>query len=91
MTPEPAKQPPKGEPPLPGVTPAAPDDTLPYSGQRPPVAFGVLIWVVLLVLALIFRSDLEADGHAWWIWTCVTGIVLGGLGYSYVHSRHDRL
>ena len=39
------------------------------------VLIGTGLWLVALVLVAVFRGD-ETD----WIWTCVTGIVLGVLG-----------
>ena len=40
-------------------------------------------WAVALVVLLIVRGSLPA-GERWWIWTCVTGLVLGLFGYWYV-------
>jgi ABC-type nickel/cobalt efflux system permease component RcnA len=40
-------------------------------------------WAVALVVLLIVRSSLPADAW-WWIWTCVTGLVMGLFGLWYV-------
>jgi len=40
-------------------------------------------WAVALVVLLIVRGSLPT-GDRWWIWTCVTGLVLGLFGYWYV-------
>ena len=40
-------------------------------------------WAVALVVVLIVRSSLPA-GERWWVWTCVTGVVLGCFGLWYV-------
>ena len=40
-------------------------------------------WAVALIVLLIVRSSLPADAR-WWIWTCVTGLVMGLFGLWYV-------
>jgi Protein of unknown function (DUF2530) len=40
-------------------------------------------WAVALVVLLIVRGTLPADSR-WWVWTCVTGLVLGSFGLWYV-------
>jgi hypothetical protein len=40
-------------------------------------------WAVALIVLLIVRSSLPADAQ-WWIWTCVTGLVMGLFGLWYV-------
>jgi hypothetical protein len=40
-------------------------------------------WAVALVVLLIVRDSLPA-GDRWWIWTCVSGLVLGLFGLWYV-------
>ena len=67
-----------------------PTDLSGYSEFKP-VAVGIAVWVVLLVLGLLFRNDLEDDGHGWWIWTAVAGIVQGIVGYLYLMRRAARL
>jgi O-antigen/teichoic acid export membrane protein len=69
---------------LPGVDPAE------YSEFKP-VAVGLGIWAVLLVLALVFRDDLDADGHSWWMWTALAGLVEGIFGYGYLMRRRARM
>ncbi len=47
-------------------------------------------WAVALVVVLIVRDSLPA-GERWWVWTCVTGVVLGCFGLWYVpHLQHRR-
>ena len=46
-------------------------------------------WAVALVVVLIVRSSLPA-GERWWVWTCVTGLVLGFFGLWYVPHRQRR-
>ena len=67
-----------------------PPDTSDYSEFRPVLA-GIAVWVLLLVLALVFRHDLETDGHGWWVWTAFAGIVEGGMGYLYLLRRAARI
>lgn len=40
-------------------------------------------WAVALVVVLIARDALPA-GSGWWVWTCVTGLVMGLFGLWYV-------
>ena len=47
-------------------------------------------WAVALVVVLIVRDSLPS-GERWWLWTCVTGLVLGFFGLWYVpHLQHRR-
>jgi hypothetical protein len=40
-------------------------------------------WALALVVLLAVRSELPADLR-WWIWTCVTGVLMGLFGLWYV-------
>jgi amino acid transporter len=40
-------------------------------------------WAIALVILLIVRDSLP-PGARWWIWTCVTGVVLGLFALWYV-------
>ena len=46
-------------------------------------------WAVALVVVLIVRDSLPA-GDRWWVWTCVTGVVLGCFGLWYVPHLQRR-
>ena len=46
-------------------------------------------WAVALVVILIVRGTLPA-GERWWVWTCVTGLVLGLFGLWYVPHLQRR-
>lgn len=69
-------------------------DPSPYAESQfsefKPVGVGIAIWVVLLVLAVVFRHDLDADGHAWWVWTALAGVVEGLFGFAYLQRRAAR-
>jgi ABC-type nickel/cobalt efflux system permease component RcnA len=52
-----------------------------------PVTVGTVLWAVALVVLLPFRSRLRADGTDWWIWVCVTGVLLGLAGSWWVRRR----
>ncbi len=58
--------------------------------DRGAVLVGTVVWAVLLVVALVERDRLEADGNGWWVWTPVVGIALGLLGLRVVSRRHRR-
>lgn len=49
---------------------------------RIPTGVGTAGWAVALVVLLIL-GDRVPPGDRWWIWTCVTGICLGGFGFWY--------
>ena len=46
-------------------------------------------WAVALIVLLIVRDRLPA-GERWWVWTAVTGLVLGGFGLLYVPHLQRR-
>jgi Protein of unknown function (DUF2530) len=46
-------------------------------------------WAVALVVLLIVRDSLPS-GERWWLWTCVTGVVLGFFGLWYVPHLQRR-
>jgi hypothetical protein len=47
------------------------------------VRWGIVAWVVALVITLAIPALHEGDRH-WWPWCCLAGIALGLLGYIYV-------
>ena len=60
-------------------------------------------WVIALAVLLIIRSELPGDAR-WWIWTCLTGALMGLFGLWYVpflkrrrarvaaeHAQRDRV
>lgn len=55
------------------------------------VTWGTVAWGLALVACLIFWSRLRADGHAWWLPTCLAGVLLGLLGISYCRRRRQAL
>jgi O-antigen/teichoic acid export membrane protein len=59
--------------------------------ESTPIAVGTVVWAVLFVVGLVIRPDLNDDGHGWWIWTAVAGVVLGLFGYTYMRRRQRRL
>ena len=40
-------------------------------------------WAIALVILLILRDSLPASAR-WWIWTCLTGVVMGLFALWYV-------
>ncbi|HTX28384.1 MAG TPA: DUF2530 domain-containing protein [Streptosporangiaceae bacterium] len=46
-------------------------------------SIGTAAWAVALVVVLIARDALPG-GSQWWVWTCVTGIVMGLFAMWYV-------
>lgn len=50
---------------------------------------GTALWALAGLVLLPFSTTLAADGHTWWLWTCVAGFVSGLVGTA-VMVRHDR-
>lgn len=48
---------------------------------------GTLIWFVLFLVQVPFYGWFDDHGQAWWVWTCLTGSGLGGIGIWYVRRR----
>jgi hypothetical protein len=63
-------------------------DPLDVDGTRT-VAVGALLFLVAFVLLLPFHDRLEADGKAWWQWTCLAGFGLGLVGWDYCRRRRN--
>ena len=40
-------------------------------------------WVLALIIVSCARSELPADVR-WWVWTCLTGVLMGLFGLWYV-------
>lgn len=59
-------------------------------GERLPVAVGTGIWALLFVLGLSLQSELASTGREWWIWTALSGVLLGLVGYAYLVVRRPR-
>jgi Protein of unknown function (DUF2530) len=55
------------------------------------VTAGTVAWAVALVALLPFADRLRQAGADWWLWTCLTGVVLGILGVGYCVYRRARL
>ncbi len=48
---------------------------------------GTGIFALALVLCLLRRSELVARGDQWWIWTCVSGVVVGLVFRAFASHR----
>ena len=64
-----------------------PDPPPLQTDDRRTVLVGTAVWAVLLVLAVVFRDRLDQDGHGWWLWTPVAGLILGLYGLRYVSRK----
>jgi len=65
------------------IAPVAPLD---IDGVRT-TEVGTAVWLIAFVALLPFYGRLEADGHLWWLWTCLAGFGLGGFGMEYCRRR----
>jgi FtsH-binding integral membrane protein len=57
--------------------------------DRATVLVGIGLWLVALVVTLVLHAHLADQGRTWWIWTAVTGVLLGLAGLVYLR-RHGR-
>ncbi len=51
------------------------------------VLYGTIAWTVALVLCLLLRDRLAADGHGWFVWASLAGALLGLAGLVFVRRR----
>ena len=47
------------------------------------VRVGLACWVLALVVTLAVPS-LRSGERDWWPWACLSGLVLGSMGYAYI-------
>ena len=48
---------------------------------------GLALWFIALAVLLVFGAPLLLADNAWWLWTCIAGLVLGVIGLVYTHYR----
>jgi hypothetical protein len=53
----------------------------------PTIIGGTILWFVLFLVQLPFYGWFDDRGHAWWVWTCLAGTVLGLYGVYFVKKR----
>ena len=47
-------------------------------------------WAAALMVLLVLRDRIP-PGQRWWIWTCATGLAMGGFGLWFVpHLKRSR-
>ena len=51
------------------------------------VEVGCGLWLLGFLALLPFYGRLQADGHLWWLWTCLAGFGLGLFGLEYCRRR----
>ena len=62
----------------------SPEDPQPLASDTARILeIGMSLWIVALVVALLVPALHQGD-RSWWPWTCVAGIVGGGLALGYV-------
>jgi hypothetical protein len=56
----------------------------------PFVAGGLIVWLIVGLVLLAFRSTVVAHGHEEWLRICVAGFLVGlpGLALMIVHDRN---
>ncbi len=50
---------------------------------------GVALWGAALLVSLLVPA-LHQGGRHWWPWTCVAGMVGGGIALLYIRRRHGK-
>jgi hypothetical protein len=73
----------------PGARPAPVTEPLAVPMRRI-IEIGIAVWAVALGITLVVPS-LHTDGRSWWPWSCVAGIVLGGIGWAYVRRGRGNI
>jgi len=56
-----------------------------------PVSIGTAVWMVVLVVLLARKSELDANDAGWWIAVAAVGLVTGLGGVAYLRWRRTRL
>jgi hypothetical protein len=52
---------------------------------------GLVLWVIAFVLlATVFRHDLQRHHATWWLWSCPFGVVLGLYGLRTALRRRGQ-
>ena len=47
---------------------------------------GTIAWTAALVVLLLGGTTFQGD-RSWWLWTCLSGIVIGALGIAFTRRR----
>ncbi|WEO76591.1 DUF2530 domain-containing protein [Cryobacterium sp. SO2] len=64
-----------------------PDPLPARANAQKAVAAGSAGWLVALVLAVVFRAELQAAGLGWWLWCAFIGLGLGLAALLFVLLR----
>ncbi len=64
-----------------------PDPQPAPTDDRKPMIIGTALWAGALILLATLFEPLVGGKDGWWLWTCVAGIVLGGIGILYTHYK----
>lgn len=51
---------------------------------------GTIGWVVATVVLWLNLDWLQHTGHGWWLWTGISGTILGVIGTTYCSWRASR-
>lgn len=55
-----------------------------------PVAIGTGVWAVALVVLVLLRGRLAAEGSQWWIGVAAFGVLCGAVGLVFLAWRRRR-
>lgn len=55
------------------------------------VSIGTIAWGVAFLVLLPFYGRLADQGREWWVWTCLTGALLGLAGLWYCVRRRNAI
>ncbi len=52
---------------------------------------GLVLWAIALVLlATVFRPDLQRHHATWWLWSCGLALLVGLYGLNFTRRRRRR-
>jgi hypothetical protein len=55
-----------------------------------PVSIGTVVWIVVLIAMILFRSTLDESGRGWWLGVAAVGVVTGLGGVVFLRWRRGR-
>lgn len=63
----------------------------PTRDEIPAAVVGTVLWAVLLViLAVFYRHDLQHHDASWWLWAALIGLLMGCYGIWIAVRRRAR-
>lgn len=64
-----------------------PDPLPARADARQALLVGTVAWLAALVVLVVVRAELVANGVEWWLWCAIIGLGLGLAGLAWVQFR----